>query len=117
MSPRLDLEVERTTCRPGGRIGGRVVVLEGGSSRSLDVRLEYIEETSDYLEVATSVSSGRLHEGDLEPGMSFAFEIALAPHALPCVRSRHGELYWRLDAKSDERGRDTHAYRRIDVTL
>jgi hypothetical protein len=31
--------------------------------------------------------------------------------------SKHGELSWEVDARSDERGRDTHARKRIDVAV
>ena len=88
---------------------------EGGSSRSLEVSLAYNEETADYLDVARSISSGPLHEGDLEEGSSFEFELALPDDALPGYKSARGELYWAVDARSDELGRDTHERRRIHV--
>jgi len=61
---------------------------------------------------AESVTSGAL-----EARASFRFELALPPDGLPNFTSRHGRLYWRLDVKSDERGRDSHELRRIDVDL
>lgn len=115
MSPRFDLQLDRDRFNPGDSVAGTVVVREGGRSRSLEVQLGYIEETDDYLEVATSISTGHLHRGDLEIGASFRFELALPPDALPNVTSRHGQLYWRLDVKSDERGRDSHELRRIEI--
>jgi hypothetical protein len=115
MSPSFDLDLGGGPRKPGDTIAGTVVVREGGRSRSLEVLLEFVEETADYLEVASSVSTGHLHKGKLEPGMSFAFELAVPPDALPEVRSRHGQLYWRLDVKSDEIGRDSHERRRIVV--
>jgi hypothetical protein len=117
MSPSFDLQLDRDRHNPGDSVAGTVVVLEGGRSRSLEVQLGYIEETDDYLEVATSISTGRLHEGALEARASFRFELALPPDGLPNFASRHGRLYWRLDVKSDERGRDSHELRRIDVDL
>ena len=115
MSPSFDLQIDAEHTKPGETVSGTVVVREGGRSRSLEVSLEFVEETDDYTEVATSISSGHLHEGKLESGMSFAFALALPPDALPAVRSRHGQLYWRLDAKSDERGPDSHERRRIEI--
>jgi hypothetical protein len=96
-------------------VRGTILVLEGGSSRSLEVTLDYIEETEDYSAVGISVSGGVLHTGGLETGASFDFELPLPPGALPSCKSEHGKLYWRLDVKSDERGHDTHERRRIEV--
>ena len=115
MSPSFELQLDRASFQPDDGVAGTVVVIEGGRSRSLEVQLGFVEETDDYLEVATSISTGHLHEGRLEAGTSFRFELALPPDALPNFVSRHGQLYWRLDVKSDERGRDSHELRRIDV--
>lgn len=115
MSPRFDLQLDRDRYRPGDSVAGTVLVREGGRSRSLEVQLGYIEQTDDYLELARSISTGHLHKGDLETGASFRFELALPPDALPNVTSTHGQLYWQLDVKSDERGRDSHELRRIEV--
>jgi hypothetical protein len=59
---------------------------------ALGAILEYKEETADYSEVAISIPSGPLHEGELTAGASFEFELALPPDALPSYKSRHGEL-------------------------
>jgi len=115
VSPRLQLQLDRERYRPGETVRGTVAVTEGGSSRSLEVSLAYNEETSDYLDVARTISSGPLHEGDLDEGSSFEFALALPDDALPGYRSARGELYWVVDARSNELGRDTHERRRIDV--
>jgi hypothetical protein len=115
MSPRFELQLDRARCAPGETITGTIRVLDGGSSRSLEVLLEYHERTEDYATVATGVSTGPLHAGDLATGTWFGFELALPPDALPNHRSEHGELYWELHVKSDEPGRDTHERRRIEV--
>ena len=115
MSPRLQLQVERSQYAPGDVVKGTVLVVEGGSSRSLEAVLLYNEETSDYSEVAISISSGPLKEGDLTAGASYDFELPLPPDALPNYASGHGALYWEVDARSDEFGRDTHARSRIEV--
>jgi hypothetical protein len=85
MSPRFQLELDRERYTPGETIKGTILVREGGGSRAL------------------------------EAGTSFEFELALPPDALPSYKSRHGELYWELDVKSDESGRDTHERRRIET--
>jgi hypothetical protein len=43
------------------------------------------------------------------------FELSLPPDASPNYQSENGELYWELDVKSDEFGRDTHERHRIEV--
>ncbi len=115
MSPRFQLQLDRERYAPGDTVRGTVLVLEGGGSRSLEALLEYNEETADYQEVAISIPSGPLHQGDLTTGTSFEFELALPPDALPNYQSRHGELYWQLDVRSDEVARDTHERRRIAI--
>jgi hypothetical protein len=115
MSPQFELRLDRERCAPGDTISGTIHVLEGGRSRSLEVLLNYNEETEDYAAVATSVSSGPLQAGDLATGMSFEFELAFPPDAFPNYRSEHGELYLELEVKSEEFGLDTHARRRIEV--
>ena len=112
---RLLLRLERERYRPGEVVRGTVDVVEGGASRSLVARLDYVEQTDDYSEVATTVSGAALHTGDLSAGMSFGFELALAPDALPDVESTHGRLFWQVDVKSDRRGPDEHERRRLQV--
>jgi hypothetical protein len=115
VSTRFQLHLERERYTPGDTVRGTILVLAGGRSRSVEVLLQYTEETADYSEVATSVSSGPLHEGDLTTGTSFEFELALPPDALPNYQSLHGQLYWDVNVKSDEFGRDTWERRRINV--
>jgi hypothetical protein len=115
MSPAFQLQLEGGWYTAGETVTGTILVTEGGGSRSLEARLEFVEETDDYLEVPISISSGPLHMGDLAQGMSFEFALTLPPGALPSYASEHGELYWRIDATSDELGNDTHEIRRIGV--
>jgi hypothetical protein len=115
VSVRFRLQLERDRYKPGDAVRGTILVLEGGASRSLEALLEYIEETADYREVAISISSGQLHDRDLRTGTSFEFELALPRDALPNYASEHGELYWQVDAKADEFGRDTHERSRVEV--
>jgi hypothetical protein len=115
VSARLQLELAQERYRPGETVKGSVLVLEGGGSRSVDVSLAYHEETEDCQEVATEISSGPLHEGDLVAGTSFEFELALPADSFPNYTSEHGALYWEIDALSNEAGRDTHERVRIDV--
>jgi hypothetical protein len=117
MSPRLQIQLDREQYAPGDTVKGTILVTQGGSSRSLEAWLEYHERTDDYSEVGRSISSGPLHQGDLTTGWSFDVELPLPVDALPNYRSEHGELCWELDVRSDERGRDTHERRRIEVLV
>ena len=115
----LDVQLDRgERYAPGDTVSGSVLVLEGGGSRRLEVSLNYRENSEDeYEHTALNLSSGELHAGDLTTGASYPFTIALPPDALPNYKSEHGELYWELDACSDEFGRDTHERKRIDVAV
>jgi hypothetical protein len=116
VSARFQLQLDRERYTSGDTIKGNILVVESGGSGTLEVLLEYHEQAEDgYSAVAASVSTGRLHAGDLAAGMSFDFEFALPDDALPNYRSQHGELYWQLDIKSAKLGRDTHERRRIEV--
>jgi hypothetical protein len=115
MSPRLQVTLDQNSYTPGDTVKGTIVVLEGGASHSLEARLEYNEETHDYHDIATSFSSGLLHQGDLVASTSFEFELEIPAKAFPNYRSEHGELYWQIDVKSEETGRDTHERRRIEI--
>jgi hypothetical protein len=115
--PRFQLRLERQRYSPGDTITGSVDVLESGRSRSLEVSLDYNEETEDFLDLGTRAGSQRLHEGEVATGMSFPFELALPTDALPNYRSEHGELYWEVHVKSDQPGRDAHERRRIEIEL
>ena len=110
LRPRLD----RAHYRAGEVVRGTVDVLEGRPSRALEARLDYVERPPT-AEVATSISSGPLHTGDLTAGASFAFELALPADALPNLESAHGPLFWQLDVKSDRRGRDVHERQRVQI--
>jgi hypothetical protein len=115
---KLEVQLDGEAYAPGETVTGSVLVLEGGGSRSLDVSLHFRERTSEDDEhTPVTLSGGELHAGDLTTGASYPFGIQLPPDALPNFKSKHGELFWEVDARSDERGRDTHARKRIDVAV
>jgi hypothetical protein len=116
VSPSFGVQLERDSFAPGERVAGTVLVTEGGGSRTLDVTLAFHEKSPDYEETPVSVTQA-LHTGDVQTGQSLAFALDLPADALPGHRSEHGELYWELDVKSDEMGRDTHLRRRIEVVV
>ena len=117
MSPRFRVALDRERFVPGNYVRGTVTVGTGGRSRSLEVSLQYTEETEDYSACAISLDTTSLHTGNLVTGQLFDFEVALPDDALPNYSSRHGELYWQIDVKSDQLGPDSHDRRRIDVRM
>lgn len=112
---RLALELDAKPVAAGEEVSGRVLVLEGGRSRSLSLTLSFRERSPSYLETAFS-EGGVLHEGDLATGQALEFGFTLANDAQPSVRGNHGELFWELEAVSDEPGLDTRASRVVEVT-
>jgi hypothetical protein len=115
---KLELQLDGERYAPGETVTGGVLVVEGGESRSLEVLLHFRERTSEDDEhTPVTLSGGELHAGDLTTGASYPFAIQLPPEALPNFKSKHGELFWEVDARSDERGRDAHARKRIEVAV
>jgi hypothetical protein len=114
VSPAFELQLARESFAPGERVAGTVLVTAGGGSRALEVTLAFHEKSPDYKEIPFSRSEA-LHTGDVQTGQSLAFSLDLPADALPGYRSEHGELYWEVDVKSDEMGRDTHLRRRIEI--
>ena len=118
MSPALNLELDEPAAgsfRPGDWVRGRVNVVEGGNSRALTVVVRFLESTADYKATGATYGEAGLHQGELSAGASFTFAIQLPPDCFPSYQSAHGELYYEVQAKSDERGPDTHVERRIGV--
>jgi hypothetical protein len=113
---KLEVQLDAERYAPGETVTGSVLVIEGGGSRKLDVSLHFRERTSEDDEhTPVTLSSGELHAGDLTTGASYPFAIRLPEDALPNFKSKHGELFWEVDARSNERGRDTHERHRIEV--
>jgi hypothetical protein len=100
---------------PGGALAGHVVVEEGGSTRTLTVRLAFVERAADYTEVARIAGQATLAEGDLADGFSAPFSLTLPPDALPAVACDRGSLGWELSAQLDRFGPDVHDRQPVDV--
>jgi hypothetical protein len=111
---KLSLEFDREAVAAGEAVTGRVRILEGGASRSLTLTVSFCERSPSFLTVA-SADSGVIHEGDLATGGAVDFRFALPASAPPTVRGRHGELFWQLEAVSDEPGLDTRVARPFEV--
>jgi hypothetical protein len=117
VSPRLDLVLDSLAYRPGDWVRGHVAILEGGKSRDLSVRLRYRERSPDYSATVTEIAGRDLHTGELTAGQSHEFAVQLPVDALPTLSSPHGQLYWEVEARSDEFGIDTKESRVIDVNV
>ena len=112
---KLELRLDADRLARGAELSGHVLVLEGGRSRSLALTVSFCERSPGYLSVALS-RRGVLHEGDLSTGQAVEFHYELPPDALPSVKGKHGELFWQLEAVSDEPGFDTRVTRVFEVT-
>jgi hypothetical protein len=112
---KLALELDSESVARGERLTGRVNVVEGGDSRRLTVTLTLHEHSPSY-DVVARTTEVALAEGALATGASYDFWFEPAADAWPSVKAKHSELFWQLEAKSDERGLDTHASRRVTVT-
>jgi hypothetical protein len=109
--------VDSLVFKPGDWVRGHVAILEGGKSRDLKVIVRFREKTPDYSATVSEVSSADLHTGELTAGRSHEFAIQIPADALPTYRSAHGQLYWEVEARSDEFGIDTKESRVIDVNI
>lgn len=102
----FQLEVDGYEYKPGDHIHGRVRVLEQANSRGLEVILQMREETADYNSIAFSAKTGKISEGDLQPGAVHEFSLQIPPQAYPSIDIGVGRLTWRVTAYSDVIGPD-----------
>jgi len=102
--------------RPGEIIRGRAVVEQAARSRGLEAKLELTEQTRDYTRVAFSAGTGKLSEGDLQPGAAYDFWFQLPADAVPSIDVGVGRLSWRVRVQSDRVGPDETAEAIIQVT-
>jgi hypothetical protein len=112
---KLAIELDAERVAAGEEVRGRVLVQEGGSSRSLTLTVSFRERSPAYVETRFS-DGGVIHEGNLATGQAVEFRFTMPNEALPNARGRHGELFWELEAVSDEPGLDTRATRVLEVT-
>ena len=112
---KLRVELQGDLFAPGETVAGRVHVGDVGGSRSLEVLLQFIEESPDYRTVVRSVPSTVLDGGELQAGHAVDFSIELPADALPNACSAHAELYWEVEVRSDEPGLDSHAREAVEV--
>ena len=113
---KLALALDGEVVAPGERLTGRVEVSEGGKSRSLAVIVRFCGRSPSY--VAVPFEDTRVvHQGKITAGQAVPVEYDVPESALPSVKSEHAELYWEIEAISDEPGLDSHASRVFRVVL
>ena len=112
---KLELVVDDRPYAPGDWVRGRVEVREGGHSRRLSVSLLQRDRTADYTGVVRTIEGAELAQGDVAAPAGFEFSLQVPADAPPSYADSLGALYWEIDAKSDERGLDTHARHAIVV--
>jgi hypothetical protein len=109
------VDVDGEPLAPGVVVSGRVVVEEGGSARSLSVRLAFVERTESFEKVARDAGTLVVAEGDLADGAALAFSLALPGDALPNITTAHGRLGWEVRARVDRAGPDPTVDRPIEL--
>ena len=112
---RLRVEVDSEPLAPGATVSGRVVVEEGGTARSLSVRLAFVERTADFEKVARDAGTQVIAEGDLADGAAVPFQLQLPRDALPHVGSAHARIGWEVRARVDRAGPDPTADRPVEL--
>lgn len=113
---KLELRLDRDRVAPGEELTGDVVVVEGGESRALTLTVGFHERSPSFHEVPFG-ATGVLHEGELATGATIPFRYELPAWAAPGVEGRYGELFWEVEAASDDPGLDTRARARFDVVI
>lgn len=107
---KLDVQLDAESVGRGDTLTGRVLVLEGGESRSLTLTVSLRERSPSFVEPA-SETSNVLHHGELATGQSIEFTWGVREDAPPSVQGKQGELFWQLEVVSDEPGLDTRVSR------
>ena len=112
---RLRVDIDGEPLAPGAAVSGRVVVEEGGSARSLSVRLAFVERTESFEKVAREAGALVVAEGDLAEGAVLAFSLALPDDALANIATGYGRVGWELRVRADRAGPDATVDRPIEL--
>jgi hypothetical protein len=111
---RLELRLERDRFAPGDTVRGSAAVAEGGGPGEIRVWLSFRERSGEYEAVTMTLPGGSL-EAKLAPGTAHGFAIALPPDAPASYISRHGALWWTVDASVGGEAAGGAVRRRIEV--
>jgi hypothetical protein len=111
---RLEVRLERDRFAPGDTVRGSAAVAEGGGAGEIRVWLSFHERSGEYEAVRMTLPGGSL-EAQLAPGTAHGFAIELPGEAPPSFISRHGALWWTVDASVGGEASGAAVRRRIEV--
>jgi hypothetical protein len=114
---KFDIELQGESFAPGGAVHGWVKVNEARHSDNVQVSLRYQERTSDYHGHVLSVPPVAVHQGDVQPGESYEFNLQLPADAPPAYSSPYGDMWWEVVVHSAKTGIDDVVTRRIEVVV
>ncbi len=117
MSTQLEIQLGKDSYAPGESVRGWVRVQDGGRSRRLEVSLQYREKTSDYGGCVLRVGPVELHQGELQAGQSYEFNLQLPAGAPPAYSTGVGQMWWAVMVHSDQVGPDKYFSERIEVSV
>jgi hypothetical protein len=111
---RLEIRLERDRFLAGETVRGSAAVVEGGGAGEIRVWLSFRERSGEYEAVRMTLPGGSLQD-QLGPGVAHGFAIALPADTPPSYISRHGALWWTVDAAVGEPASGAAVRRRIEV--
>ena len=112
---RLEIEVEHDRYSPGETVRGSVVPAQGGGAGEIEVSLNFHERSTRCDAVTISTAAHPVHAGELVAGNAYRFETPLPEDAPPSHTSKHGALWWTVDARIQDSEQDRVVSRRIEV--
>ncbi len=117
MSAQLEIQLAKDSYAPGESVRDWVRVQEGARSRRLEVSLQYREKSPDYGGCVLSVGPVELHQGELQTGQSYEFNLQLPADAPPAYSTAVGQMWWAVMVHSDQVGPDKYFSERIEVSV
>lgn len=111
---RLEIRLDRDRVVAGETVRGSAAVVEGGGPGEIRVWLSFRERSGESEAVTMTLPGGWLQD-ELGPGTAHGFAIELPPDAPPSYISRHGALWWTVDASVGAPASGEPARRRIEV--
>jgi hypothetical protein len=117
MSNKFEIQLQGESYAPGDAVHGWVKVDEARHSHDVQVSLRYQEKTADYHGSVLSVPAVVVHQGDVNPGESYEFNLQLPADAPPAYSSGYGDMWWEVVVRSAKTGFDDLTTQRIEVVV